>query len=121
MPNTESSIPSTMKAAVIHAWNDVSVDDVPMPAVGPGDQAAHARQRRLLGRWAAVRLAVANVGVAGLALGWPIHGDVFVVGGAVLLAIGLGSTAALVAAAVALGVGAARSNRSADTARGDGR
>jgi nitrite reductase (NO-forming) len=92
-----------------------------LPAVGPGDQAAHARQRRLLGRWAAVRLAVANVGVAGLALGWPGHQDAVVGGGAVLLAIGLGSTAALVAAAVALGVGAARSNRSADTARGDGR
>ena len=37
MPSTGSSIPSTMRAAVIHAWNEVSVDEVPVPAIGPGE------------------------------------------------------------------------------------
>ncbi len=77
-----------------------------LPAVGPGDQAAHARQRRLLGRFAMARLAVANGGVAALAVGWPLHEHGLTVGGAILLALGLGSTGALVAAAVVLGLGA---------------
>ena len=75
-----------------------------LPAVGPGDPSAHARQRRLLGRLARPRLAVANVGIAGLALGWPGRLDAVAVGGAVLLAIGLGSTAALLAGAIWLGI-----------------
>ena len=40
-----------------------------LPAVGPGTPAAHAAQRRLLGRWAAARLVAWNAGVAVLALG----------------------------------------------------
>jgi nitrite reductase (NO-forming) len=79
-----------------------------LPAVGPGDPGAHGRQRRLLGRLAGPRLAVANAGVAGLALGWPLHIDVLVAGGAVLLAIGLGSTAALLVQAIGMGIGGRR-------------
>jgi hypothetical protein len=85
-----------------------------LPAVGPGDQAAHARQRRLLGRFAAVRLAVANAGIAGLAIGWPLHAEALIVGGAILLACGLASTGALIVAAVALGVGGSRARRPGD-------
>ena len=76
-----------------------------LPAVGPGDPAAHGRQRRLLGQLAGTRLAVVNGGVAGLAIGWPLHVDGLVVGGAVLLAVGLGATAALLVRAIALGIG----------------
>jgi hypothetical protein len=79
-----------------------------LPAVGPGDPAAHGRQRRLLGKLAGTRLAVANGGVAGLAIGWPLHADALVVGGATLLAIGLGTTAALLVRAIAIGIGVRR-------------
>jgi hypothetical protein len=35
-----------------------------VPAIGPGDMAAHARQRALLGRGATIRVAALNAGVA---------------------------------------------------------
>jgi hypothetical protein len=75
-----------------------------LPAIGPGDPQAHGAQRRLLGRWALARLAAANAGVAGLAVGWPLRLEGLVVGGAVLLAVGLGATALLLASAVRLGL-----------------
>ncbi len=75
-----------------------------LPAVGPGDPLAHGRQRRLLGRFAAARLAAANVGVAGLAIGLPLRIDPVSAGGAGLLAVVSASTAALVAAALRLGL-----------------
>jgi nitrite reductase (NO-forming) len=74
-----------------------------LPAVGPGDPQAHGRQRRLLGRLAEARLALANTGVAGLAIGWPLRVDGITAAGAILLAMGLGTTAALLAGAVRLG------------------
>jgi nitrite reductase (NO-forming) len=76
-----------------------------LPAVGPGDPPAHGRQRRLLGWRAEARLALANAGVAGLALGWPLRLDGVTIAGAVLLAAGLGATAALLAGAIRLGIG----------------
>ena len=81
-----------------------------LPAVGPGDPQAHGRQRRLLGRLALARLATANAGVAGLAVGWPLRLDGVAGGGAILLAIGLGSTAALLAGAVGIGLGRGAGN-----------
>ena len=46
-----------------------------VPSIGPGDQATHARQRAILGRWSTARLIVLNGGVALLAVGviadWP--------------------------------------------------
>lgn len=76
-----------------------------LPAVGPGDPAAHSLQRRLLGQFAIGRLAIANAGVAGLAVGWPLRIDGLAVGGALLLALGVGSTAGLIVRALALGLG----------------
>ena len=76
-----------------------------LPAVGPGDPQAHGRQRRLLGRLAGARLAIANAGITGLAIGWPLGLDSLTTGGAVLLAVGLGATGALLAGAVRLGLG----------------
>lgn len=40
-----------------------------VPAIGPGDQAAHAIQRRRLGRWGTVRVVSWNAAVAALTLG----------------------------------------------------
>ncbi len=79
-----------------------------VPAVGPGDPAAHGRQRRLLGRLSRPRLAIINAGVACTAIGWPAHVDGLVVAGAILLAAGLGSTATLVVRAIGLGMGGPR-------------
>ena len=75
-----------------------------LPAVGPGDPAAHGRQRRLLGRLPEARLGLSNAGVAGLAIGWPLRLDGVAIAGAILLALGLAATAALLASAVRLGV-----------------
>jgi hypothetical protein len=74
-----------------------------LPAIGPGDPRAHGRQRLVLGRLANARLALANAGVAGLAIGWPLGLDGVAVAGTILLAIGLGTTASLLTAAVRLG------------------
>ena len=81
-----------------------------LPAIGPGDPTAHARQRQLLGRAAGPRLALANAGVAGLAVGLPFGLGPPSVGGAVALAAAVGSTAVLLAAAVRIGM--SRSARS---------
>ena len=75
-----------------------------LPAVGPGDAAAHARQRRLLGRVAVPRLVTVNVAVACLSVGWPLRIDGVVVLGTAMLAVGLGSTAALLVGAVRIGI-----------------
>jgi len=70
-----------------------------VPSVGPGDVAAHARQRRLLGRWAIPRLVAWNVGVA---ITWPAvaaGGEaVAVLGGALLLSSVAIGVALLIAA-----------------------
>jgi hypothetical protein len=76
-----------------------------LPAVGPGDPAAHGLQRRLLGRFAVARLAVADAGVLGLAIGWPGRVEWLAIAGALLLAVGIASTAALVVRALVLGLG----------------
>ncbi|MEP7378121.1 MAG: hypothetical protein ABI725_01010 [Chloroflexota bacterium] len=75
-----------------------------LPAVGPGDSAAHARQRKILGRWAVVRLAAANLGVAVLSLGLPFHIDALVISGTALVGLALGVTAALFVMAMVIGL-----------------
>ncbi len=75
-----------------------------LPAIGPGDPATHARQRRLLGRGAALRLAVLNLGVAALSIGLPLGVDPLVMGGAALDALGLGMSAVLLGAAMRMGI-----------------
>jgi nitrite reductase (NO-forming) len=78
-----------------------------LPAVGPGDMAAHARQRVILGRWSIGRLAVANVGVAFLSVGLPLDQDVLVVAGTMLVAASLMATGLLLVVALQVGVGRA--------------
>jgi hypothetical protein len=75
-----------------------------LPAVGPGDLAAHGRQRRLLGRWATGRLVAADVGVAALSVGLPLGSYVLVITGLGLAGISLGATAFLLAGAVRAGL-----------------
>ena len=75
-----------------------------LPAVGPGGPAVHARQRQLLGRAANVRLVILNGGVAALAIGLPLGIGTLVSAGAALDAIGVGVTAAVLGAAVRMGV-----------------
>jgi hypothetical protein len=79
-----------------------------LPSVGPGDQAAHARQRRVLGFGGTARLGALDLGL----LAW-FGGVIAAVGpllsaGAILAAIGFAATLALVARAILVG---ARSDR----------
>lgn len=75
-----------------------------VPAIGPGDPVAHARQRRLLGQGASIRLGLVDGGAAALALGLPLGVSAVVALGAILLGLGLGATAILIAASVAVGI-----------------
>ena len=79
-----------------------------VPAVGPGDPAAHARQRQLLGRGADVRLLAADAGIAALALGLPLGIHALIVAGLALAGLSLGGTVVLLVAAVATGLRSAR-------------
>ncbi len=79
-----------------------------MPAIGPGDPATHARQRRRLGRWALVRLVLLNAGTLAFSLGLPLGSAPLISLGAALIAIGLGTSAALIATAAGMGVRQAR-------------
>lgn len=74
-----------------------------LPSVGPGDPPAHARQRRLLGRGATVRLVAANAGAALLAIGLPLPSAPLAAAGLALVTIGIGGTIALLVGAVATG------------------
>ncbi|MEP7361474.1 MAG: hypothetical protein ABI744_07835 [Chloroflexota bacterium] len=75
-----------------------------LPAVGPGDSAVHARQRAILGRWAVVRLVVANLGVGALSIGLPLGVDPLVMGGTALVGLALGTTAVLFVVALVIGL-----------------
>jgi nitrite reductase (NO-forming) len=75
-----------------------------LPAIGPGDQAAHARQRGVLGRVATARLVALNAGVGGLVAGALLGQPVVTQIGTVLVAGGFLATAALVARSVQIGV-----------------
>ena len=81
-----------------------------VPAIGPGDPAAHARQRRLLGQGAALRLAAANVGIAGISVGLPLHLDWLTLTAMLLAGGSLFATAALLVAATVSGLRSARAS-----------
>lgn len=63
---------------LVGSWTHV------LPAIGPGDQARHARQRAVLGISAVPRLLAWNGGVAILAIGLPLGATPLVAGGAVI-------------------------------------
>jgi nitrite reductase (NO-forming) len=79
---------------LVGAWTHL------VPTIGPGDPAAHAAQRRRLGRWAGGRLVAFEVGVALVAAGLPA-GSVAVAGAGVAAAgASLAVSVALLAAAL---------------------
>jgi hypothetical protein len=74
------------------------------PAIGPGDQAVHARQRTILGRQATLRLLIANGGVLALAVGLPFDLELLAALGAALVATTLAWTLGLLVSALSLAV-----------------
>lgn len=78
-----------------------------VPAIGPGDQAAHARQRQLLGRVPVLRLAAIDAGTVALSVGIPFRSEALVATGVMLVAAGLGATAVLLVRAIGVGSRAA--------------
>lgn len=75
-----------------------------MPAVGPGDPVAHARQRVVLGRWGATRLVLANLGIAGLSVSVPLGYSQLEIVSFLLVAGVFGITALLAARAIRIGL-----------------
>ena len=84
-----------------------------LPAVGPGDLAAHARQRETLGRLALPRLLALDLGVALLTLAQLAGWDWALAAGLVLLGVGAAATAVLLGSAVLTGIRWTRRRRSA--------
>ncbi|MFP5342288.1 MAG: hypothetical protein ACLGIJ_05075 [Candidatus Limnocylindria bacterium] len=70
-----------------------------LPAIGPGDPAAHARQRAVLGTAATPRLVALNGGVAALWAGWATGNPVLMTIGGVAVAGSLGAAVAIAARA----------------------
>jgi hypothetical protein len=66
-----------------------------VPAIGPGDAQAHARQRVVLGRAAGLRLGALDVGVAGMAVGLPLGLPWLAIAGTVAVLAGVGVTTLL--------------------------
>jgi nitrite reductase (NO-forming) len=75
-----------------------------VPAIGPGDPLVHGRQRTILGRAAASRLGLIDVGVAVTSLGLVLGLGPPVVIGAASMVVGFGATAGLLGIAVAIGL-----------------
>ncbi len=74
--------------ALVGAWSHL------LPSVGPGDATRHAAQRKVLGRWAAVRLVAWNAGtvlIVGGAFGpeWLERGGLLLVGATLLVSLAL--------------------------------
>ena len=82
-----------------------------VPAVGPGDPLAHARQRVVLGRLALARLVLANLGIAGLTVGLLFGNGQLALASLLIAAVAFAITALLAARAIAIGL--------ATVARGD--
>jgi nitrite reductase (NO-forming) len=76
-----------------------------VPAIGPGDRAQHARDRVVLGRWAAPRVVALNAGTGAITLGVATGtGLAFAAGAALSGAAVAGALVLLVVAAVRRGV-----------------
>jgi nitrite reductase (NO-forming) len=73
-----------------------------VPAIGPGDQAAHAIQRRTLGRAATVRWALLNVGVAMTILGIALGAAPIALAGVIVAVLAVGLAVGLLMFAVIL-------------------
>jgi nitrite reductase (NO-forming) len=76
-----------------------------LPAVGPGTVDAHARQRTILGRWPAARVAALNVGLVLLWVGLAQERSALVIGGAILCAASVALAVVFLLAALRLSSG----------------
>ena len=83
---------------VIGSWSHI------VPAIGPGDMPAHARQRAILGRAAVARVAILNAGVALATLGGAVEAGGLVALGALLVAAALATALALFGTAAVRGL-----------------
>jgi nitrite reductase (NO-forming) len=81
---------------LVGAWTHL------VPAIGPGDQAAHALQRRTLGRAATARWALLNVGVAMTVLSIALGLSPLALAGVVVAVLVVGHAVGLLLAAVLL-------------------
>ena len=79
-----------------------------LPSVGPGDQAAHARQRTVLGRAGSARLIALDLGLLAWFAGVIAGAGPLLTAGAIVTGAGFAGTLALLARAIFVG---ARSNR----------
>lgn len=75
-----------------------------VPAVGPGDQAAHGRQRAILGWAATTRLVVANAGVGAVWVGVTLGLGELAAAGVALVALAFAAAAFLLARAIGIGM-----------------
>jgi hypothetical protein len=73
-----------------------------VPAIGPGDQAAHAIQRRWLGRWSTTRWLSGNVGVAVATAGTVFSATPLLAAGGMLVGSALLGTLVLLAVSVSV-------------------
>ena len=76
-----------------------------IPAIGPGNQARHARQRAILGGVPTIRLGLLDAGVALLAVGLPFGSPPVTLAGVLVGGLGLGLSLGLLGKAVLVGAG----------------
>lgn len=76
-----------------------------IPAIGPGDQARHARQRAILGRAPTIRLGLLDAGVVLLAVGLPFGSPSATLAGILVGGLGLVLSLGLLGKAVLVGAG----------------
>lgn len=86
-----------------------------VPAIGPGDQAGHARQREILGRWATARIVALNGGALAASIGAVLAGLAPTIA-APLIGLGLVLAGGSLATSIALLARAAHLGRPAATA-----
>jgi nitrite reductase (NO-forming) len=75
-----------------------------LPSVGPGDQAAHAGQRRMLGIGGSLRLVVLDAGLVAWFVGEIVGSAPLLAAGAIATAVAAGFSIALLARAVVIGI-----------------
>ncbi len=73
-----------------------------LPSIGPGGPPEHARQRRVLGRFATPRFVALNMGAVLLAIAWPAGASGLAVGGGMLVAGAIVVTVVLTGNAIRL-------------------
>jgi nitrite reductase (NO-forming) len=94
-----------------------------VPAIGPGDQRVHLRQRSILATGSVQRLVALNVGVGAMVVGVPLGASALVAGGTLVAGAALVASLALLARAVLVRAVLVRADAGAEPMRevGEGR